>query len=369
MTNKTLIIAEIGTSHQCNISNAKELIFAASTAGADCIKFQWVYADEILHPKTGYVKLPGGMISLYERFKQLEVPSSFYTTLLQEVHKQGKLFMCSPFGLKSLNELFKLKPDYIKIASPELNHYSLLKELVRLEMSVSREERIPVVLSSGVSTMQDILFALDILFPLLDDNLVSLLHCVTSYPAPAEDYNLSLLSKYIKELSLPVGVSDHSLDPVLVPVLSTVFGGTLVEKHITLSKQTDGLDDPVALDTKGFTKMVQEIRKAEISTKDEVIFNLNKVYGEDIVQKTIGNGNKELANSEKDNYGRTNRSIHFMRSMRKGEIITQNDIAVLRTEKILSVGLEPKYFDSVLGKQLCSNVNDGEGLLWEHIAE
>ena len=120
---KVNIIAEIGTSHEGSISKAKELVDTASDAGADTIKFQWVYADEILHPNTGFVKLPTGNIPLYERFKQLECDKNFYEEMKDYVHSKGCKFCCSPFGLKSLEELLSIKPDYVKIASPELNHY------------------------------------------------------------------------------------------------------------------------------------------------------------------------------------------------------------------------------------------------------
>src|SRR5574344_70880 len=111
------IIAEIGTAHGGSESKAFELIDAAKEAGADCVKFQWVYADEILHPDTGFVNLPGGKTRLYDTFKQLECSSDFYKKCLEYSHKKGLLFACSPFGTKSFEELAKLNPDAIKIAS------------------------------------------------------------------------------------------------------------------------------------------------------------------------------------------------------------------------------------------------------------
>ena len=110
----SLIIAEIGTAHGGSLEKAKELVDAAALSGADVIKFQWVYADEILHPNTGYVELPGGRIRLYDRFKQLECPPDFYRQMIEYVHKAGCKFCCSPFGLRSLDELIELKPDYVK---------------------------------------------------------------------------------------------------------------------------------------------------------------------------------------------------------------------------------------------------------------
>lgn len=365
----TLIIAEIGTAHSASFDTAQQLVRLAVEAGADCIKFQWVYADEILHPNTGFVDLPGGKIRLYDRFKQLEVDPSFFYRIQEYVHSLGKTFMCSPFGRKSLEELFMIKPDYIKIASPELNHIPLLRQLVELELVLPPDERIPVVLSTGVSTMDDIEKALAVLEPLKQQgtNALSLLHCVTSYPAPPEDYNLALLQNYLAEFDIPIGVSDHTLDPCIVPILSVACGGTIIEKHITLSRKTDGLDDPVALDPADFKHMVQEVRRAEKMDIDGIFAHAYDEFGEEMTENVIGDGEKALAPSEKANYGTTNRSIHFMHFMKKDEIIGEKDIAVLRTEKILTPGISPEFWEDVIGKALIQDVDDGEGLIWKHI--
>ena len=95
------IIAELGTSHNGDLSKAKEMTAAAAEAGANCIKFQLVFADEILHPNTGEVSLPGGKIRLYDRFKQLEQPPEFYAEIKEYVESRGLLFLCTPFGLRS----------------------------------------------------------------------------------------------------------------------------------------------------------------------------------------------------------------------------------------------------------------------------
>ena len=156
-----MIIAEIGTSHEGSIEKAIELVDAAAWAGADTIKFQWVYADEILHPKTGMVHLPTGDIPLYERFRQLECPPDFYRQMIDYVHSKGCKFCCSPFGLRSLGELLELKPDFVKIASPELNHFPMLKALAEYRSRVGAD-KVPVILSSGVSKLEDIKNAVDI---------------------------------------------------------------------------------------------------------------------------------------------------------------------------------------------------------------
>ena len=360
------IIAEIGTAHEGNISKAKELIQAAAYAGADFVKFQWVYADEILHPDTGIVTLPGGQIRLYDRFKQLELPVEFFAEVKAYAKSCGCGFICSPFGLRSLKELLSINPDAIKIASPELNHFPLLNELAKTR------NNIPVILSSGVSTLSDIEKALSIFN---DKESVSLLHCITSYPAPPDEYNLSLIKNLKNIFGVSTGVSDHSMHPYIVPVLSTCFGATQIEKHITLSRKTDGLDDPVALEPEDFSLMIKQVRQTEkiISEYGEtqglskVIENLSTEFEQNYISNVIGNGIKKLADSEKANYGRTNRSIHFMNDMKKGEIITEDSVSVLRTEKILTPGISPEYLTEIIGSTLTKDVTSGQGVEWKHI--
>ena len=359
------IIAEIGTSHEGSIEKAKELVDAAAWAGADTIKFQWVYADEILHPDTGFVKLPTGNIRLYDRFKQLECPPSFYKEMVYYVHSKGCKFCCSPFGLRSLSELLELKPDYVKVASPELNHFPMLKALASYREHVGAEN-VPVILSSGVSKLEDIKNAVDI----VGTKNVSLLHCITSYPAPEDEYNLKIISTLANQFGIECGVSDHSLDPVLVPCLSVAVGGTVIEKHITLSRETMGLDDPVALEPEQFALMVHTVHQTEATFRhygselgmERTVEQLSDQFGKERVLSVLGDGIKRLAPAEEANYGRTNRSLHFMRDMKEGEIIGADDLAVLRTEKVLTPGLTPDWLDKVIGKKLLRDVTSGSGV-------
>ena len=142
---KTFIIAEIGTSHGGDINKAIKLIRAAKNCGADCAKFQVVYADEILHKNTGIVKLPGGDTPLYDIFKNLEMSINFYKQLKIETENAGLIFMASPFGKKSAALLESIDSKIFKVASPELNHLPLIKQLVSYNK--------PIILSSGVSKL------------------------------------------------------------------------------------------------------------------------------------------------------------------------------------------------------------------------
>lgn len=369
MQDKTFVIAEIGTAHGGNFEKAKILIDKAFDSGADAVKFQWVYADEILHPDTGFVDLPGGKIRLYDSFKSLEVEPQFFADCLCYAHSKKLKFVCSPFGLRSLKELLKIQPDYIKIASPELNHIPLLKELARFrrEQENSLKTLIPVIISSGVSKLEDIQKAIDI----LGTKNLTLLHCITFYPAPEEEYNLKLIKTLSQKFKINTGVSDHSLSPILVPCLAISQGATMIEKHITLSHQTDGLDDKVALVPEDFALMCHCINQSDAVMRhygsekgeQEIIRQLALTDGKEKINKILGDGIKKLAPAEEKNYDRTNRSLHFVKSLTKGAKIKEEDIAVLRTEKVLTVGISPEYYESVIGKTLKRDVKSGEGVL------
>jgi sialic acid synthase SpsE len=361
-----LIIAELGTSHNGDRGKAREMIQAAAEAGADCIKFQIVIADEILHPNTGEVALPGGTIRLYDRFKQLELTPDFYAELKNITESAGLLFLCTPFGMKSAGILKELRPKIVKIASPELNFTGLLEEIARWNL--------PVLLSSGVSTLGDIEEAVEIFnkAQLSRDSAANsaplcLLHCITAYPAPESEYNLSVLGNLSGIFGIPVGISDHSMDPELIPVLALGQGAQVIEKHFCLSRSDSGLDDPIALPPDLFSRMVQAVRRAQRTGPEQSLVDMVDAHGEETVKRILGNGIKELAPSEKMNYQRTNRSIHALRDIPAGDIITPGDFAVLRTEKVLRPGLKPSWASIIPGRKARHFIPNGQGIRIEDI--
>ena len=350
--NPCLVIAEIGTSHQGDAGKARALIDAAARAGADCIKFQLVHAEEILHPRSGSVELPTGRVALYEQFKALEKSTEFYAGLKRDTEASGALFLCSPFGVQSARELKSMGVHALKIASPELNHLPLLREVASYGL--------PLFLSSGVSTLADIERALQI----VGRHTTVLMHCITSDPAPEEEYNVSVLSSLRSVLGVEVGVSDHSLDPILVPALAVMYGACAVEKHFTLSREGKGLDDPIALEPDEFRRMVQAVRAVEAGDGHAARARLEREYGADRVIAVIGTGVKELAASELRNYTLTNRSIHAVHEISPGDRIGESDVAILRSEKVLRPGLGPEFLAVVIGARAKRLVPDGEGITW-----
>ncbi len=349
-----LVVAEVGTAHRGDAGRARELIDAAAEAGADCAKFQAVWADEILHPLAGGVDLPGGRVPLYERFRELERPERFYRELKAYTESRGLAFLCSVFGLRSARLLRGLGVQAIKIASPELNHFPLLAEVGGYGL--------PLLLSTGVSTLADIERALAVTGP-----GVVLLHCITAYPAPETEYNLNLIPTLSRIFGVPVGLSDHSLDPLLVPVLAAALGAPVLEKHIGLSRQDAGLDDPIALAPPDFTRLVEGVRRAERLGPAAATGWMEELHGAERVRQVLGSGVKALAPSERGNYHTTHRSIHARRAIRAGEALGEDNLAILRSEKNLRPGLDPAFLPVLCGRRARRDIPDGDGIGWEQV--
>ena len=357
-----LIIAEIGTAHAGDIHKAFKMIDDAVWAGADAVKFQIVYADEILHPNSGYVRLPQGDVLLYDKFKLLELPPSFYAKLADYAQKKGIMFSASVFGERSFQDLLALQPDFFKVASPELNYHSLIKDIAKCG--------IPLILSTGVSRLYDIESAIEAVRSVSPKLPVAILHCITSYPAPESEYNISLIENLSNIFGIPVGLSDHSLHPFFIPALSLAFSSCIIEKHICQCRNEKGLDDKIALEPNDFKLMCKTIREVEGKNRQEIIdYLLKKDIKEKTVLDAIGNGVKFLAPSEFQNYERTNRSIHYVHDMKRGMPMKKEDICIVRTEKILSVGLSPKMTEVVLNAILQRDVKAGEGVQFDDIIQ
>ena len=354
------IVAELGTSHGGDEQKTRELIAAAAEAGADCVKCQIIFAAEILHPKTGNVLLPGGEMPLFELFKALERDQKFYEMVKNEAEKRSVRFLAAPYGPRSAALLKNLSPDAVKIASPELNYTGLVKELASWGL--------PVFLSTGVSTLGDIEEAIAAIAgasPVPPD--ITLLHCVTAYPAPPGDYNLRVLPNLGGVFGCRVGLSDHSLDPLLVPVLGYAMGATVIEKHFCLSRGGPGLDDPIALTPEAFKQMCDGLNRVSSLGAGEIIGEMEREYSRELVAETLGDGVKALPPSEKPNYGRTNRSIHAVCDIAEGETVTKDMIAVLRTEKNLRPGLHPRWESLILGRKARNGIPAGEGVTFEDV--
>jgi sialic acid synthase SpsE len=386
------LIGEAGTGCLSSKKHAQTLINAFAETGMTAVKHQYVIADEILHPLTGPVSLPSGNIDLYSRFKELERPVSFYQDMKKITEEKDMLFMCSAFGIKSADHLLSLNTPVLKLASPESNHPQFLPWFTT--------HTIPVVFSTGISSIDDIVWTHNSFLDAgYSPHTLGGMQCVTWYPAPSESYNLLTLYTLPYITGIHFGLSDHTKDPYVIPCISAVLSGfinipCIIEKHITLSKTSDGLDDPFAITpaesqelllkmkacyskaqekSKVITKNIIPVLEKYDRMKKNVIFDADAVselalhihnilpeYSVKIISDILGNGHKKVETCEETNYLTTNRSLRAVKNIQKGCVLTYTNCAYLRTEKNLSPGLDYTYNYIIDKKKAACNIENGQ---------
>lgn len=349
------IIAEAGSNHDGKLEQAKKLIDIATWAGVDAVKFQLFRASKVYPPTCGKISTPQGKIDLYKFFEQVELPSEWLPLLKKYAESKGLVFIVSPFDEKAVDELEKNNIGAYKVASPELNHLPLLKHIAKNQK--------PIIVSSGLSTLADIEEAINTIYKEGNQQII-LLHCVSSYPAPPEEYNLKVIDTLKNAFQCPVGISDHSLDPILIPKLAVATGALVIEKHFTLSKRLSGVDHPYALEPDELKLMVREIRKVEKWSEKK---RKNFLNSKPFYKKILGSGQKTITTTERVLYPGDKRSIFTIKNIKKGEKLNKKNIAVLRAERYLKPGIHPRYFNLVLGKKIVKPIKKYTGLQWDHL--
>ena len=301
---KVFIIAEAGVNHNGDVNIAKKMIDAAVGAKADAVKIQSYVTDELIIPQARmapYQKHNTKNITQNEMLKKLEL-SEDDQLLLQNYAAERKIeFISSPFDIPSLDLLVKMGVRIIKLPSGEITNIPLLKKVSSLDKEV--------ILSTGMSSMNEIQSALDIL---LSDKLtrknIRILHCNSEYPTPLEDVNLRAMLSIKEMLNIRVGYSDHTLG-IAVSVAAVAMGASIIEKHFTLDKTFDGPDHSASLSINELELMVKKIREMEI---------------------ILGSSEKHITKSEEGNKIAVRKSIVAKKSIKKGDILTEDLLTVKR---------------------------------------
>ena len=293
---KIFIIAEAGSNWKVgtpkdDVKQAKKLIDIASSAGANAIKFQTYRPESVYVQNPGYskyLKKAGINDDVFEIFKKHSMPYEMLPVLSNYCKKKNILFMSTPF---SVNDAKKINPftKIHKIASFEINHIRLLEYLARTKK--------PIILSTGASSYDEISFAIKLLRK-NHSGKIFLLHTISKYPAPITSLNLKAIVDLRKKFGLDVGLSDHSLDPILAPLVSIGFGTKIIEKHFTLNKKLKGPDHKFALNPKELKQMINAIRNSE---------------------KMLGLGKKIIMTEEKELQKFAKRSIQAIMDIQKGD--------------------------------------------------
>ena len=236
------IIAEAGVNHNGDINLAKKLIDIASNAGADAVKFQTFKAEKLVLQDTDkaeyQMKSTGSEESQYHMLKKLELTESDFEELKTYAEKKNIIFLSTPFDNESVDFLDNIGVPLFKIASGEITNLPLLQHIAKKNK--------PVILSTGMATLGEIEEAL---YTLLNEGLrdIIILHCITSYPAKAEEANLNVIKTLRSCFKLPVGLSDHTLG-INISLAARVLGACVIEKHFTLDNKLPGPDHGASLD-------------------------------------------------------------------------------------------------------------------------
>jgi sialic acid synthase SpsE len=318
---KVLIVAEIGNNHEGSYSLAKEMIGCAAEAGADAVKFQTIRTEHLVSAADQ---------ERFEKLKSFELSDDEFYRLKAVAKKAGVIFISTPFDLKGVDFLSPLVAAY-KISSGDNTFYPLIEKVA--------ETGKPVIISSGMADINQLNYAKALVEKVWNDKgataELAVLHCVTSYPVPAEDANLALIRVLQQELGCTTGYSDHTLG-IDAAVASVAVGARIVEKHFTLNKNySDYRDHQLSADPADLSLMVEKIRDVEL---------------------LLGSKTKRLLTCEKDMLIPVRRSIVATRDLKAGAVLQWQDISWIRP----GGGLPPGQERLVLGRKLNNKVSCGE---------
>ena len=348
--NKCFIIAEMGSNHDGDFARAKDLIDIACEAGCDAVKIQVVYAEECYPPGTRYPAHYGDE-DLADIIKRKEIPKQWVSDLRRYAHNCGILFGASTDGFIGLDTMINNGVDFVKIPSFALSNIPLL---IRASKS-----KLPIILGTGVHSLGQVEEALMV----IDTVDLAMLHCVSAYPASLDGLNLANMKFYDEAFPVPIGFSDHSVDPKIAPGFAVALGAKLLEKHYTYDKKMPGPDHYFAIEPQELRVMVEEVRKIESDSeyRDSLIQNQDnsQIYGK------IRTG---IYDQENDIHKRTRLGIYFLNDLDMGSILKPSDVRVFRCGNT-EPKLHPRYLDVVVGATLVTDASKYESVSWEHIIE
>lgn len=315
-----MIIAEAGVNHNGDYGRAVEMIHAAKEAGADYVKFQTAVPELVIStvaPKAEYQKeTTGNEESQLEMCRKIHLRLDDYKPLSQLCKEIGIGFMSTPFDLVSIDCLADLNMDYWKIPSGEITNLPYLRKIA------GKGGR--VIMSTGMCELFEVEQAIDVLTSNgMKRTDIALLHCNTQYPTPFSDVNLRAMESLRSLNPGAVGYSDHTVG-IEVPIAATAMGATIIEKHFTLDKSLPGPDHRASLDPEELRDMVRAIRNIEMA---------------------MGTPSKHVSDSERPNIEVARKSIIAARDIKKGEMLSEENLTVKRPGN----GLSPMMWDKVIG--------------------
>jgi len=331
------VIAEAGVNHNGSLDLAVRLVDAAKASGADAVKFQTFRAD-LLATRSAY-KAPyqerttAIAESQFEMLQRLELDAAAHRRLIDHCRQTGIQFLSSPFDTQSADLLATMGVPLFKVPSGEITNLPFLHYLARLAR--------PLILSTGMSTLGEVEEAVHVL-QVAGASQLTLLHCVTEYPAPYAEVNLRAMQTLKSAFGLPVGYSDHT-PGIDIAIAAVALGAEVIEKHFTLDRSLQGPDHAASLEPVELQQMVAAIRHVEVA---------------------LGTGIKAPAPCELPNISVARKSIVAARALPAGHQLEAGDLDIKRPGN----GLAPKLLPALIGRTLRAGLAKDEIISWDHLA-
>ncbi len=335
INHKPFIIAEMSGNHNQSLERALELVDAAAAAGAHALKLQTYTADTItmrgaytIHDKNS---LWDGK-ELHELYNTAHTPWEWHKAIFDRAKEKGMEAFSSPFDETAVDFLESLNVLAYKIASFENTHHPLLRKVAKTGK--------PVIVSTGVSTLEDIIESVEVLRKAGCNDII-LLKCTSTYPATPENTNLITIPDMQQKHKCIIGLSDHTMGTG-VSVAAVALGARVIEKHFTLRRADGGVDSAFSLEPEELSLLVTETERAFLALGN-VFYGIQKAEEKSVLYK---------------------RSIYVSKDIKKGETLTTDNLRIIRP----ALGLAPKYWEDVLGKTAKEDLKAGSPLVmgsWE----
>lgn len=335
------VIAEAGVNHNGSLELALQLVDAAHQAGADAVKFQTFRAGDVVTPDAAtadYQRSNTGETNQFDMIAKLELDEDAHLQLARHARAIGIEFFSTPFSHEAVDMLVRLGVQRIKLPSGEITNKPLLEHAAATGL--------PLLLSTGMSTLDEVRRAVGWIterraqagFGATGPAQLSLLHCTSAYPAPAEALNLRAIGTLARELGLPVGYSDHS-QGMEAALAAVALGATVIEKHLTLDNSLPGPDHRASAEPRDFAAMVRGIRT---------------------VSAMLGDGIKQPQPIERNTLDVARRSVVVVRALPKGHALEADDLALRRP----GTGIAPEHIESLAGRTLARDLPAHSTLDW-----
>ncbi|MCB1178978.1 MAG: N-acetylneuraminate synthase [Leptospiraceae bacterium] len=331
------IIAEAGINHNGDINLAKKLIDLAKEAGADAVKFQTYNPDTLVTKKASKAKYQktddSDSETFYSMLKKLYLPKEAFQELSEHAKSRGIIFMSKAY-MEFLDFLVGLGTPALKIDSASIIHLSYVKKIA--------EYNLPVIVSTGTSTLGEIEKALEVIHSTGNKKVV-LLHCTTAYPTPIEEVNLNVMTTLKKSFGTHIGFSDHS-EGIEMALASIPLGATVIEKHFTIDKNMEGPDHKASLEPQELKNLVDGVTK---------------------IQKGLGSFRKIPTPTEKENMKIVRRSLCAKKDIKAGEVFSEDLIDFKRPYNGLGEDMKEVIFKRVAAV----DIEEGDPITWEVVGD